>query len=124
MAWLALVAVCAGVFAALPPPARAEPLAAVAVSGKAVLTICRNWIIFRTCKPYSRIELPPRIAVGDKLDLTFGSHPKDYLFLVVEIRPKSEGCMLLSERSKGHEDRERIEIAHCEPVARQGDEAR
>lgn len=119
-----LAALLAGAALMPVPAAPAEPLAAVVVSGKAVLTICRNWIIFRTCKPYSRIALPPRIAVGDKLDLTFGSHPKDYIFHVVEIRPKGEGCMLLSDRSKGHEDRERIEIAHCEPVAREAAEPR
>ena len=98
------------------PAALAEPLAAVTVSGKGVLTICRNWIIFRTCKPYDKIDLPPRIAVGDRLDLTFGSNPKDYLFHVVEIRQKGEGCLLLSNISNGHEDRERIEVPRCEPV--------
>jgi hypothetical protein len=105
-------------------PSPAAPAEAVAVSGKAVLTICRNWIVFRTCKPYDKIELPWRIAVGDRLELTFGSHPKDYLFHVVEIRPKGEGCMLLSDMSKGHEDRERIEIPRCEPVTEQAAEPR
>jgi hypothetical protein len=99
------------------PPARAEPLASVTVSGKGILTICRNWIVFRTCKPYDKIDLPPRIAVGDNLDLTFGSNPKDYLFHVVEIRQSGEGCVLLSHISKGQEDRERIDIPRCEPVA-------
>jgi hypothetical protein len=114
-----LAALLAGA-ALMPVPARpAEPVEAVAISGRAVLTMCRNWVFFRTCKPYGRIDLPPRVAVGDRLDLTFGSHPKDYLFHVAEIRPKGEGCLLLSDRSRGQEDRERIEIARCEPAARE-----
>ena len=114
---LSLAAVCAGI--ALTPGVHAEPLAVVTVSDQGTLTICRNWILFRTCKHYDKIDLPPRIAVGDRLDLTFGSNPKDYLFHVIEIRQKGEGCLLLSNISKGHEDRERIEIPHCEPVAEQ-----
>ena len=121
---LPLASVCVGVAMLLSPAALAEPLAAVAVSGKGVLTICRNWIVFHTCKPYDKIELPRRIAVGDRLDLTFGSNPKDYLFQVVEIRQKGEGCLLLSNISKGHEDRERIEIPRCEPLAKQAAEPR
>lgn len=120
-----LAAVCAGVALLLSPAALTEPLAAVAVSGNATLTICRSWIVFRTCKPYDNIELPPRIAVGDKLQLSsFGSNPKDYVFHVVEIRRKGEGCLLLSDVSEGHENRERIEVPRCEPVAKQTAEPR
>ena len=118
IAQLPLAAVCAGIALALGPLALAEPPEAVTVTGKGILTICRNWILFRSCKPYDKIDLPPRIAVGDKLDLTFGSNPKDYLFRVVEIRQKGEGCLLLSNISKGHEDRERIEVPRCEPAAK------
>ena len=121
---LPLAAACAGIALSTSPAARADPLAAVTVSSDAVLTICRNWILFRSCKHYDKIDLPPRIAVGDRLDLTFGGNPKDYLFHVVEIRRKGEGCMLLSNISKGHEDRERIEVARCEPVGNQAAEPR
>ena len=113
-----LAAVCAGIVLALGPLALAEPPEAVTVTGTGTLTICRNWILFRTCKPYDKIDLPPRITVGDKLDLNFGSNPKDYLFHVVEIRQKGEGCLLLSDVSKGHEDRERIEVPRCGPAAK------
>ena len=121
---LPLAAVCAGIALSPIPAAFAAPLAAVTVSSKGVLTICRNWIFFRTCKSYDKIDLPPRIAVGDRLDLTFGGNPKDYLFHVVEIRQRGEGCLLLSNISDGHEDRERIEIERCEPAAKQADEPR
>ena len=106
------------------PAALAEPLTAATVAGKGVLTICRNWILFRTCKPYDKIELPARVAVGDTLDLTFGSNPKDYLFLFVEIRQKGEGCLLLSKISNGHEDRQRIEAPRCEPATKEAAEPR
>jgi hypothetical protein len=111
-----LAALCLALMLPPGPVAGAEPLTAVAVSGNAVLTICRNWILFRTCKSYDKIGLPARVAVGDKLDLTFGSNPKDYLFHIVEIRPKGEGCLLLSNISNGHEDRERIDVPRCEPL--------
>jgi hypothetical protein len=124
MVQLALAAFCAGIAVVTGPAALAEPLAAVTVSGKGVLTICRNWMLFRTCKPYDKIDLPAQVAVGDKLDLTFGSNPKDYIFQIVEIRQKGEGCLLLSKISKGQEDRERIEIPRCEPVAKQAAEPR
>jgi hypothetical protein len=121
---LPLAAVCAGIALSPGPAALADSLTAVTASGKTVLTICRNWIFFRSCKSYDKIELPQRIAVGDRLDLTFGGNPKDYLFHVVEIRLKGEGCLLLSNVSNGHEDRERIEIERCEPVAKPAAEPR
>ncbi|MGE0257712.1 MAG: hypothetical protein AB7T18_03050 [Alphaproteobacteria bacterium] len=124
IARLLLPALCAGLFLAPEPIARAEPVATITASSKGVLTICRNWIVFRSCKHYDKVELPRRIAVGDRLDLTFGGNPKDYLFHVVEIRQKGEGCVLLSNISRGHEDRERIEIARCEPLASQAAEPR
>ena len=105
--------------------ALAEPIAAVRVSGKGVLTICRNWIVFRSCKPYDKIDVPEQIAVGDRVTLTsFGSNPKDTVFHVVEIRRKGEGCVLLNEASKGREDDERLEVPRCEPVATQATEPR
>jgi hypothetical protein len=124
MVRLPLAALCAGITLMLSPAALAQPLTAVTVSGKGVLTICRNWIVFRTCKPYDKIELPTQVAVGDKLDLTFGSNPKDYLFQVVEIRKKGDGCLLLSSISKGHEDRERIEVPRCEQATKEAAEPR
>ena len=121
---LPLAALCAGIALTPSPAALAEPLTAVTVSGNSTLTICRNWIVFRTCKPYDKIVLPTQVAVGDKLDLTFGSNPKDYLFQIVEIRQKGEGCLLLSKISNGHEDRERIEVPRCEPATKEAAEPR
>jgi hypothetical protein len=115
---------CAALAMAPSTAAFAEP-AAVTISAQGVLTICRNWILFRSCKPYDKIDLPPQVAVGDRITLSsFGSNPKDYVFHIVEIRQKGEGCLLLSDASHGREDRERIEVPRCEPVAKQAAEPR
>ena len=67
-----------GLVVGLSPAALADPVQAVVPSGNAVLTKCREWLLFRTCKSYDGIELPQQIAVGDTIDLrSFGSNPKD-----------------------------------------------
>lgn len=105
--------------------ASAEPVPAVAISGKGILTLCRGWIVFETCKTYDKIDLPPRVAVGDRIPISsFGSNPKDYVFRVIEIRQKGSGCVLLSPESHGRENGERIEAPRCEPVAARAAEPR
>ena len=120
-----LVRLCAAAVIAQGTSALAEPVAAVTVSGKGVLTVCRDWLLFRSCKPYDKIDLPPQIAVGDRITISaFGSNPKDTVFHVVEIRRRGEGCILLSHASKGREDGERLEVPRCDPVAKQAAEPR
>src|ERR1051325_11728911 len=93
-----LACLCAAIVMAQGGGALAEPIAAVAIAGKGILTICRGWIVFETCKTYDKIDLPPQVAVGDRITLSaFGSNPKDYVFHIVEIRQKGRGCMLLSD---------------------------
>lgn len=120
IAWFPFVFACVALAVAPIREVLAEPVAAVTTSSQGVLTICRNWIVFRTCKAYDKIDLPSQVAVGDRIALSaFGSNPKDYVFHVVEIRRKGQGCVLLSEASGGREDRERVEVPRCEPVAAQ-----
>ena len=102
-----------GVAAAL-CPAAADTVGAVITHGRGELTVCRNWIVYRSCKPYDKVKVPRHVSVGDKLTLSFGSNPKDYIFHVVEIRPKGTGCLLLSDASHGMEDRERLAVTQCE----------
>ena len=94
----------------------AAALTAVATQGKGVLTICRSWIVYRSCKPYDKVTLPPQIAVGDRITLNFGSNTKAYVFVVTEIRPKGNGCLVLSDQSEGSEDGERLEVPSCSPA--------
>jgi hypothetical protein len=91
-------------------------MVAVAVSGTGTLTKCRDWFAFRSCHEYNRIEIPERIAVGDQIELTFGSNPKAYVFPVVGIRREGEGCRILSTAT-GALDDESIMITQCRPTA-------
>jgi hypothetical protein len=95
----------------------AAALTEVATPSKGVLTICRSWVVYRSCKSYDKITLPPRIAVGDRITLNFGSNTKAYVFVVTEIRPKGAGCLVLSDQSEGGEDGERLEVPSCSPAA-------
>jgi hypothetical protein len=91
-------------------------MTAITTADKGTVTICRSWIVYRACKSYDKVALPPRIAVGDNIKLTYGSNTKTYIFAVVEIRPKGKGCLLLSDQSGGEEDGERLDIARCLPA--------
>ena len=93
-------------------------VAAVTTPGKGVLTICRDWFVYHSCSTYHHIAVPGRIAVGDRVELTYGSNPKDYVFHVVHIRPHGNGCMLLSDQSGPNGAGEKIEIARCHAAAK------
>jgi hypothetical protein len=111
----------AAAFAALLLPAgtalAAETIEAVTTSGSGTLTMCRDWLVHTSCEAYHNVELPPRIAVGDKVAVTFGSNPKDYNFHVSAIRRRGDGCTILSEQSGADESGEKIEVSPCEPTA-------
>lgn len=111
--WLA-----AAFLAVATAPLAAETIEAVTTPRSGVLTICRSWIVYRSCKPYYRVPIPERVAVGDRLKLTFGSNPKDYVFHVVQIRPKGDGCTILSDVSGGAEDGERLDVSPCQPASK------
>jgi hypothetical protein len=103
--------------------AAAGTVNAVTTPGAGTLTTCRNWVVFNSCDTH-KVVLPERIAVGDKLKLTYGSNPKDYKFHVVDIRPQGAGCMILSDVSGGSENGEKLEIAQCRATANPASEAR
>ncbi len=62
-----------------------DSVEAVEPGGPGVLTKCRDWLVTTSCKRYHHIDLPPRIAVGDTISVTFGSHPKEFRFPVARI---------------------------------------
>jgi len=64
------------------PTAAREPDSVLAVEpgGAGVLTKCRDWLVTTSCNTYHHIDLPPRIAVGDTISVSFGSRPKEFRF--------------------------------------------
>ena len=92
-------------------------VAAVTTPGAGKLTICRNWLVYNSCRSYNRVALPRRVAVGDKLSLTFGSNPKDYTFPVLLIRQQGTSCTILSDVDEAAVGGEKIEVSKCQAAA-------
>ncbi len=111
-AWIAgLLLACA----AVGPTAAREPdsVEAVEPGGPGELTKCRNWLVASSCKTYKHIILPPRVAVGDTITVTFGSSPKDYAFPVARIALKGRHCAIFSEAHGDRHDMDKINVAPC-----------
>jgi hypothetical protein len=68
--------------------------------------------------------LPEHVAVGDKVELSYGSNLKSYTFHVVRIRHEDDTCTFLSEASGAKEHGEKIEAGRCRPRATSAGEAR
>jgi hypothetical protein len=110
--WIAGLLIAAAHFttAAARPPAS---VGAVEPSGLGVLTKCRNWLVATSCKHYHHISLPPRVAVGDTIDVTFGSSPKEYAFPVARIAVKGHQCTIYSEAYGNPNLMDKIAVASC-----------
>jgi hypothetical protein len=96
--------------AAARPPASVD---AITSGGPGVLTKCRNWLVTVSCHHYHHIPLPPHIAVGDKIDVTFGSSPKEYAFPVARIAIQGHNCTLYSEAHGNPNLMDKINVAPC-----------
>ena len=77
--------------------AAAGDVESVIPGASGILTKCRGWLVATTCRTYQHIDLPPRISVGDKILLRFGSNPKDYALPVARIDLKRHHCAIFSE---------------------------
>jgi hypothetical protein len=97
-----------------------DEVQAVAPGGPGVLTKCRDWVVTSSCKTYHHIELPARVAVGDKLTLTFGSSPKEYAFLVARIAAKGRHCAIFSEAEGDRHQMDKINVAPCYRAKEEG----
>jgi hypothetical protein len=111
-AWIAGLLLAA---AAVGPAAAREPdsVEAVEPGGPGELTKCRNWLVASSCKTYKHITLPPRIAVGDTITVTFGSSPKEYEFPVARIAHKGRHCAIFSEAEGDRHQIDKINVAPC-----------
>src|SRR5689334_23611421 len=100
---------------AMPGPVSAAEIGdAVMIEGSGVLTTCRSWVLFTSCATH-KVRLPERVAAGEKVNLSFGSNPKNYTFEIALIRLEGDACTLLSESSRSEGEGEKIEVAHCGP---------
>ena len=97
------------------PSTAREPdsVEAVEPGGPGELTMCRNWLVASSCKTYHHISLPPRIAVGDTITVTFGSSPKEYDFPVARIAHKGRHCAIFSEAERDRHQIDKINVAPC-----------
>jgi len=104
--------------AALAPATAGDLLNAIFIKGSGKLTTCRSWLVYNACTTH-KVPLPGRVAVGDSIELRYGSNPKHYTFHVSLIRREGKGCIILSENSGAKEDGEKIELTRCisEPPA-------
>jgi hypothetical protein len=106
------------------PAAATAILDSVATPGSGTLTMCRDWFVYKSCATYHRIAVPPHVAIGDDLELDYGSNQKHYIFHVVRIRLDGAGCTILSNASGDGEDGEKIEVSECRAPAKPADGAR
>jgi hypothetical protein len=97
------------------PSTAREPdsVEAVEPGGPGELTKCRNWLVASSCKTYKHIDLPPRIAVGDTITVTFGSSPKEYAFPVARIAHKGRHCAIFSDAEGDRHQIDKINVAPC-----------
>ena len=109
---------------AAPAVTAADSVEAVTTQGSGALTICRSWLVYDSCTTYRKVALPERVAVGDKLSLSYGSNPKDYTFPVLSIRHQGANCTILSDASAAAVGGEKIEVAQCQVAANPAGTAR
>jgi hypothetical protein len=97
------------------PVAADQPDAVKAVTpgGPGVLTKCRGWLVTTSCRTYRHISLPSRIAVGDTLTISFGSHPKEFGFSVARIDLKSQHCAIFSKAEGDRHRMDKINVTPC-----------
>jgi hypothetical protein len=117
--WIAGLLIAAATFASA-AARQPETVEAIAPSGPGVLTKCRYWLVATSCNHYHHIILPPRIAVGDTIDVIFGSSPKEYAFPVAQIVMTGHRCTIYSEAHGNRQQMDQIPV----PLCRRADEGR
>lgn len=91
---------------------------AVEPGGPGVLTKCRDWLVVTSCHRYHHISLPPRIAVGDTITVSFGSSPKEYAFPVARIALSGRHCAIFSEADGDRRHIDKISVTPCYPAGK------
>jgi hypothetical protein len=89
-----------------------EIVKAVTIQGRGELTICRSWFVYTSCATH-KVQLPESVAVGDLVQLSYGSNTKTHNFRISMIRRQGDGCVMLSDQSGAGENGERIKVGRC-----------
>jgi hypothetical protein len=93
-----------------------DTIEAVTPGGPGVLTKCRSWLVTTSCRTYRHISLPSRIAVGNTITISFGSHPKEFGFHVARIDLKGQHCAIFSKAEGDRHRMDKINVAPCYPA--------
>jgi len=93
---------------------------AIGTPGRAVLQVCRSWIMYDSCNQYGRVDVPSQIAVGDELVLEYGSNPKSMTFPVRLIRFADGICTLYSAPPAPGADETKIDKLTISPCRKAG----
>lgn len=94
---------------------------AVHVAGEPVLQLCRDWLMWDSCRQYGRgIIIPDLVRVGDSFVVAFASNAKRIRFTVAEILYADGECQLIrgSAPRNSHPDRpsDMLIVKDCRPV--------
>ncbi|MGH7093352.1 MAG: hypothetical protein ACREFB_07455 [Stellaceae bacterium] len=101
--------------AAVAIPAFAAEAKAVETDGLGVLTICRSWMLFTSCNSYNHIAIPTRLAIGDTIDLLFGSNPKKIRYPIAAIAQSGDSCTIYNAEPHGAKKVDNI-VTPCHPA--------
>jgi hypothetical protein len=92
--------------------AQSKTVDAVRLGGPGVLAKRIDWLVASSLRTYHHIRLPARIAVGDKINFSFGSSTKIYGFSVARITLKGNHCEIFSQ-AEIHHHRDKISVTPC-----------
>ena len=92
--------------------AEVKTVQVVRPAGPGILTKHLDWLIITSRRIYHHIMLPTRVAVGDKLNLSFGSNQKTYTFSVAQIILKGNHCEIYSQSEVDHQP-DKIDVVPC-----------
>jgi hypothetical protein len=90
---------------------------AIETTGSGSLTMCRDWLVYDSCMVYDRVDLPKRIAVGDRISLSFDSDNKHFSFPVARLVKTGIDCTVLSEDTNDANAVNRIKVPACLDVS-------
>jgi hypothetical protein len=99
---------------------RGTDVQAITTSGSGEFHRCyKQFVVFHTTCAVHHVDVPEHIAVGDYVNLEYGSNPKYYTFHVSRIiREADRGCTVRSDSSESAHRSEKIEIGSCQPSSK------